>query len=324
MTFFKRTKTLFISLIAVALMLMVGCSSVQKAESSSVNILCTGFSQYDWIRNITKDVDGINVSLLLENGVDMHSYQPTAEDIIKIKSSDMIVFTGGQSDTAIYEVIKNSPESKTVVFDMMKTLGEDSLIRTEHSDTRHTHHEGDYFSDYDEHIFLSIKNAKKLCQSIANSIILLDPVNEESYNINTFDYIDKLSLLDNAYEAVVSASPQKTLVFADRFPFAYLARDYSIECFAAFPGCSSETDAGFDVILQLASKIDELGLSAVMTTDGGTSGVDEAVISNTKAENIKTLSLESLQSVTADEASAGLTYLSAMEDNLEILNEALK
>lgn len=324
MIFLKPAKTLLIFITIVSLMLTVGCSSVPETDGSSVNILCTGFSQYDWIKNITKDVNGVNVSFLLKNGVDMHSYQPTAEDIVKIKESDMIVFTGGQSDKAIYDIIKNTPDSKLVVFDMMNAIGEDSLIRTEHSDIKHSHHESDFLPDYDEHIFLSLKNAKKLCQSISNSIILLDPGNAESYNINTADYIEKLSLLDDAYESVVSSAPKKVLVFADRFPFAYLAKDYSIECFAAFSGCSSKTDASFEVILQLASKADELGLSAVMTTDGGTSGIDEAVISNTKTKNIKTLSLESMQSVTVDEVSAGLTYLSAMSDNLEILKEALR
>ncbi len=312
-------RRIFTILLVILTAFITGCSQAPVSfEKDSLTILCTGFAQYDWVKNIVGDSQSVEVSLLQKGGVDIHSYQPSAEDIVRISNCDMLVLTGGISDKSIIDIADSSDTPSLIIFNMMEELNS-SLLCAEHEGEHHMHE----LDEYDEHIWLSLKNAEKLCLALKEKIIFLDPASAEIYNSNTSKYISDIKNLDREYQKVTTASRRKTLVFADRFPFAYLANDYSLECFSAFSGCSSETDASFDTILSLAEKIDGLGLKSVLTIDGGISNIDESVISNTKSENIKTLSLESLQSVALDEINAGLSYLSAMTDNLNVLKEAL-
>lgn len=317
-----KTFSLIIAVIIILTFCACSSSAPLGTSSASLNILCTGFSQYDWVTNIVGDNQSIEVSILQGRGVDIHNYQPTAEDIIKITNSDMIVLTGGESDKALLDIVKSSSNPDIVIFNMMNELGEDALLCVDHSQNHSQHNHLDV-SEYDEHIWLSVKNAEILCKRLLDEIISLDPDGADSYNNNADVYLELLNALDGEYASTIGASTNKELVFADRYPFAYLARDYGLKCYAAFPGCSTETNASFDTILSLSRKIDELELTSVLTIDGGISDIDESVISNTKSEGIKTLSLESLQSVTEDEISAGISYLSAMTNNLKIFKEAL-
>lgn len=321
MTSILKILSLVLSITLLSTFCACSYSAPTDTSSASANILCSGFSQYDWIKNIIGNNQGIEVSALLGSGVDTHSYQPTADDIIRITNCDMIVLSGGESDNALLDIVKRSSNPDIIIFNMMNELGEDALLPVNHlQETKHNHID---ISEYDEHIWLSVKNAEILCEKLLEDIIYLDPEGADAYNNNASIYLELLHSLDSEYAETIEASANKELVFADRYPFAYLARDYGLKCYAAFPGCSTETNASFDTILSLSEKVDELGLTSVLTIDGGISNIDESVISNTKSKDIKTLSLESLQSVTNDEINAGLSYLSAMTDNLKIFKEAL-
>ncbi len=323
MTYNKITKLIpFLVLLLPALIL---CSCTQNVSapvnSSEVNILCTGFSQYDWAKNIAASVDTVNVDMLQKHGVDTHNFQPSADDIIRISNCSIIICTGGEADRPIFDILDSLGDNKPIVINMMAEL-EPHLISIDknHSSQQHIHYE---FSDYDEHIWLSLKNAEILCKVISDNIISIDPDNAKTYESNTSAYLSKLSDLDKTYTDAINNSLRREIVFADRYPFAYISRDYGLTCYCAFPGCSAETDASFDTILSLSAKIDEFDLTSVMTIDRGTLNIDEAVISNSKKTDIKTLSLNSLQSVSDNEIQAGLTYISAMEENFEVIKEAL-
>ena len=322
---YKNKFARIVSLLSALVLTIIisGCSpspSVSEDDAEKINVLCTGFAQYDWAKNIALNVPGTEVSLLLNNGVDIHSLQPSAEDIVRITKSDMLIYTGGQSDREIIDIINSAGGKNLTSVNMMSLLG-DTLIC---DDTEHNHtHSHRHISEYDEHIWLSIKNAEVLCRSICDELSALDPANAEKYNENTEKYISQLNKLDHEYTEVIDNAALHDLVFADRYPFKYLARDYELNVFAAFPGCSAEENASFGTILSLASKIDELNLTSVITIDNSNSAIAATVCENAETSNIKILSLESLQSVTNDEISAGITYLSAMSDNLEVLREAL-
>lgn len=322
---YKNKFARIFSLLAILVLTITisGCSaspSVSVNDSEKIEILCIGFAQYDWTQNIVLNVPNIEVSLLPNNGVDIHSFQPSADDIIKITSSDMLIYTGGQSSKDIIDIINSAGNEDLVSVNMMSLLG-NALICND-IDHNHTHSHG-HISEYDEHIWLSLKNAEILCRSICDELSALDPVNAEKYNENTENYISQLNELDREYTDVIDNAAPRDLVFADRNPFKYMSRDYGLNVFAAFPGCSAESDASFETILSLAAKIDELGLTSVITTDGSNSAIATTVCENAETNNIKILSLESLQSVTNEEIAAGITYLTAMSDNLEILREAL-
>lgn len=304
--------------------LLCGCGAIQstRVQDGKVRILCAGFSQFDWVLNIISGSDKAEAVSLYKSGVDIHSFQASAADIVSIADSDLFVFNGGSSDKALLDIMEKSTNKSHVTFDCMERLGssildEDESVAPENSHYHETEEEAD------EHIWLSLKNAAVLCRSLAEEISKLDPQNANLYHNNADKYISKLNKLDEDYSETISASQRKQLVFADRFPFRYLASDYGLECFAAFPGCSTETEAAFSTILYLAEKVGEFKLPYIITVDNAQNSIGKAVIDSSQNKNVKILSMNSLQTVTDEQKNNGLTYLSAMEDNLKTIRDAL-
>jgi zinc transport system substrate-binding protein len=203
-------------------------------------------------------------------------------------------------------------------------------IDHKHNDENHSHdHDhnsddhGHLYGEMDEHVWLSLRNAVLFCHEIIDALSALDPVNAQIYTENLASYINKLLALDAKYIETLSSTNTKTLLFADRFPFRYLADDYDLHYYAAFTGCSAETEASFITIIFLAGKLDELGLNKVMITESGNTAIAETVINNSNDKNRQILILDSMQSVTAIDVQNGATYLTIMESNLEVLKEAL-
>ena len=177
--------------------------------------------------------------------------------------------------------------------------------------------------EYDEHVWLSLKNAETLCKYIADRLSEVDSDIAESYKTNAENYIGKLKALDEEYQSAVEGAKQKAILFGDRFPFRYLADDYGLKYYAAFSGCSAETEASFETISFLAGKVDELGLKSVLTIEGTDHSVAETIIKNTKTKSQSVLTLDSMQSITSDDVKNGADYLAIMRDNLTVLKKAL-
>lgn len=188
----------------------------------------------------------------------------------------------------------------------------------------HHHHDDEDEVEYDEHVWLSLRNAKRLSAEIANALCEKDTANATSYKANLSVFAAKLDALDAKYAAAVKAGSKKTILFGDRFPFRYLVDDYGLDYFAAFVGCSAETEASFETVIFLAKKVDELGLNSVLKIESGDGKIARTIIQNTKKKNARVLTLDSIQSTTAKQAMAGTTYLKIMEENLAVLTEALK
>ena len=178
--------------------------------------------------------------------------------------------------------------------------------------------------EYDEHVWLSLKNTKQLCNAIAEALEEIDPERADIYDANMVAYEEKLDDLDAQYQETVDNAKQKTLLFGDRFPFRYLVDDYGLSYYAAFAGCSAESEASFETISFLAKKVDELGLKNIMTIEKSDQKIAKTIIENTATKDQKILTLDSMQSTTSDDIANGETYLSAMEKNLEVLKEALQ
>ena len=193
-----------------------------------------------------------------------------------------------------------------------------------HGGHEHDHeHEHEHEEEIDEHVWLSLRNAGKLVQVIADSLAEIDAANAGTYLANSAAYLEKLAALDAEYQKAVDSASIKTLLFGDRFPFRYLVDDYGLNYYAAFSGCSAESEASFQTIVFLAQKVDELGLHAVMTLENSLSRIAETVVSTSQAKDAKILSMDSMQSTTSNDVEAGVTYLSVMESNLQILKDAL-
>jgi len=504
----KKMIPLFLVL-TMAVGLLAGCgkkNAAEKGESDSnkLSVVTTIFPEYDWVKEILGDKAGsTDLTMLLSSGVDLHSYQPTADDIVKISDCDLFVYVGGESDGWVESVLKNADNKNVKVINLLNVLGDS--VKTEETvegmqETEHAHDhskevstfedhevqdrslsdwagswqsaypfaldgtlddafaamaeegemtadeyktyyqngyktditnigiEGDHIaftyedgkkvgSDYkyigyyiqnwstgtkaamyrfeavdrtsgapiyiefndhmiesaapehfhirmsnesfdaivdpekswptffpadmtgedlcehmeghgheeeaDEHVWLSLKNAKTLVDAISNALQELDPDNKDAYAANAAAYIEKLSALDGAYQSAVDGAARKTVLFGDRFPFRYLVDDYGLRYYAAFAGCSAESEASFETVSFLAKKVDELKLPCVLTIEGKSHKIAETIVENTAEKNQKILTMDSMQSMTSEDVANGTTYLSVMEQNLSMLKEAL-
>ena len=349
----------FISLLTAAIMMAgslctcVMANSDTAADSAGIQIVTTIFPEYDWVMNILGDrSENAEVTMLLDNGVDLHSYQPTAEDILKISTCDLFIYVGGESDEWVEDALQEATNKDMIVINLLDVLGDavkeeetvEGMQEEEHHDheegeeadadeheheegeeadaDEHDHEEGE--AEYDEHVWLSLRNAATLVQSISDSVQTLDPDNADACRESTAAYIEKLNALDEEYVTAVQNASFHTLLFGDRFPFRYLVDDYGLDYYAAFAGCSAETEASFETITFLAKKADELGLPAVMTIEGTDHRIAETIVQNTQTKDQQILTVDSMQSTTSGDVQNGITYLSVMESNLTVLTEALK
>ena len=294
-----------------------------------LNIVTTIFPEYDWTRNIlgNREAD-VNLTMLLDNGTDLHSFQPAVKDIMKVSSCDLLIYVGGESDQWIEDALESAQNKEMKTINLMEVLSdsikeEETVEGMQGSEHEHTHEDEDE-KEYDEHVWTSIRNASVICDAIEETLEEMDPENKETYQSNAESYKEKLSALDTEYQNMVSSAKQDTLLFADRFAFRYLVDDYGLNYYAAFSGCSAESEASFKTVTFLAGKLDELGIKTVLTIEKSDDRIAQTVIENTKKKDQKILELNSMQSITSDEIKNGVTYLSVMEDNLKVLKEALK
>lgn len=302
-----------------------GCAPQDdSAASNKLNIVTTIFPAYDWVREILgAETDRAEITTLLDSGVDLHSYQPTVDDIVKISDCDLFLYVGGESDGWVDDALKNAPNKDRKVIRLLDVLGDSAKAEETVEGMQEEEQDHEEEAEYDEHIWLSLKNAQVLVAAISKALQETDPARKDTYAANAAAYVEKLSALDGEYRAAVDSGKYKTLLFGDRFPFRYLADDYGLDYYAAFPGCSAETEASFETVSFLAGKMDALGLPCVLTIEGTQHKIAETIVQNTAQKNQQILTMDSMQAVTANDAASGVSYLSIMEKNLSVLKKAL-
>lgn len=319
-------KKIFICILSLILLIVsltaCGTNTAKNEQSSekvnstaSLSIVTTIFPIYDWVKNITGSDS--NLIYLDESGIDLHSFEPTANDIITLSKADVFVCIGGSSDEWVDAAVKSSGNENLTVIKLIEITGglvEKTVEGMQKEDAEHD------TSEYDEHIWLSLKNAQTAVKAIAETLGELDGTNKAQYLTNADSYNSKLLSLDEKYSRTVEASEKNTLLFADRFPFRYLTEDYGIEYYAAFPGCSAESEASFETITFLIEKTQELELDYIIILESSDGKLAQTISSETGAE---ILTLNSCQSVTNTNIENGSSYISVMEENLAILTEAL-
>ena len=336
-----------------------------ESDSESFSVVCTIFPEYDWVKELLGDhADNAELTYLLDNGVDLHSYQPTADDMIKISECDLFVYVGGESDEWVEDALADAQNKDMKVVNLMDVLGDsvkveelkEGMQESEHEhdheheedddhdeDKDHEHEEDEHDHDedkdldeddhdhdhedgeeeYDEHVWLSVKNAKVLCAEIEKNIEAIDPANASDYKANLESYTEELTSLDDKFYDLIEASSVKTLVFGDRFPFRYFTDDYGLDYYAAFIGCSAETEASFETIAFLSDKIKELDCSTVFTLENSSKDIANTIIS-TSGKKADIVELNSLQSVSNDDIAGGASYISLMQKNYDVLAGVMK
>jgi zinc transport system substrate-binding protein len=312
----------------IAVPLLSGCSKKEWEPEEKISIVCTIFSNYDWTRQIIgeENMDRFDLTYLISSGVDFHSFSPTMSDMVKIRTADVFIYVGGVSDHWVDEALRDA-NPDMIKLNLIEILG-DMVIYDEYGCDHGEDEDCDEGHDHgelhlDEHICFSLRNAKKICAAIAGILSEADPENAQAYQDNMDAYTAKLSALDAEYQTAADTANHTTLVFADRFPFRYLLHDYGLRYYAAFYGCSAEASASFVTIISLASRINQLGLDVVMVTETSDQSIARTVISSTESKNQRILVLDSMKSVTSA-AAENMTYLSVMENNLDVLKEALR
>ena len=344
--------SLFFGLLVASLLMLAGCNdnSEEKAQNvgKKLTIVTTIYPEYAWVKEILGNRMGaVDLKLLIKGGVDLHSFQPSAMDIATIGKSDLVVFVGGESDEWIKKVFEAAPNGKRVALNLMEILGEkvkqEEIVEgmehhhehgEEHDDD---HHEDDHHEhaeehehhhheevEYDEHVWLSLNNAATLVGKIAEALAGIDAANAETYKANAAAYVAKIRELETQYRSASDSAARKVILFGDRFPFRYLVDDYGIKYYAAFVGCSAESEASFETVAFLANKMDSLALPAIFTIENSNGKIAKTVLeASKKSKNAQELTLNSMQSVTEQQIKDGADYLSIMRENLEVLKKAL-
>ena len=325
-------KKIFAALLAL-LLLTVSLLPCAALAEKKISVVATIFPIYDWVREIAgENIKNMDLTMLLDSGADLHNFQPTAPDILKVASADLFIFVGGESDEWTEDVLATTMNVNLRTVNLVEALGDlakaEELVEGMEHEHDHDHEDEDHDHEHeevemDEHVWLSLRNAQALCRVIAGALCEIDPDSAALYQANLAAYEEKLAALDQKYTEAVAAAAFDTILFGDRFPFRYLADDYDLTYYAAFSGCSAESEASFQTIVFLAGKVDELGLPAVMTIENPKARIAETIVQTTRAKNQKILSMDSLQSVTAQDVEAGVSYLAVMESNLEVLKQAL-
>lgn len=332
----------WIVIVSVAVMcvcLLTGCGRKIKNDiAGSENIiLCTTFAAYDWVREILGDTDMFTCQMLVENGVDIHSYQPSAQDIMKIADCRILVYVGGESDTWVSDALSESGNEDIVAISLLNLVGDRALDEVElagveshhhHDHEAHDGHEDEFAHEdeseheYDEHVWLSLRNAQVCVNTLADVITSLDPEHKEAYEHNAQAYREKLQQLDAKYDNMRKNAQRDTILIGDRFPFLYLMEDYDIHYYAAYSGCSADAEASVHTVLYLADRLQTLKLPVIYVVDQGMDNLAKT-IAECAGMQVEIYNLSSMQSVTKEDIEKGNTYLSYMEENLQVLTNSL-
>ena len=312
----RLTKKLF-CLICLCLLFvsLCGCGvNVPETGKGMLSVITTSFPPYDFVRQIGGD--RVKVDMLLAPAQESHTFEPTPQDIIALGKADLFIAGGGTSDEWVRKLISSSELDKDKVLFMMDCV--ETKEETHEKVNSHAH-DHSHFYEYDEHVWTSPVNAKRICEEILTCLIKMDAENETHYNENAAAYFDALNALDGEFHTLFDGA-QKTLIFADRFPFRYFADEYDLSYFAAFPGCSGETEPDAATMKFLIDKVKNDSIPAVFYTELSNQKIADSIVEATGAE--KKL-LHSCHTVTKEEFDRGETYLSLMEQNLLTLKEAL-
>ncbi len=303
-------------------------TATAESEADTISVVATIFPEYDWAKEVIGDTENVELTMLLDNGVDLHSYQPTAADILKVATCDVFIYVGGESDDWVEDALEEATNPDMVVINLMEVLGDDAKeeevvegMEVEEDDAEEEDDTEEV--EYDEHVWLSLRNAQVFVQAIADALQSVDASQADSYAANAQAYIEELAALDQAYTEMVESATYDTVLFGDRFPFRYLTDDYGLTYYAAFVGCSAETEASFETITFLAQKVDELSLNTILTIENSDGKIAETIKNNTASQDQEILALDSMQATTSEDVENGVTYLSIMQSNLEVLTEAL-
>ena len=324
----KRNAKIVVALVVTLLVILGVVVGVSKRNSvEKIAVVATNFPAYDFVRAVAGDKAG--VKMLVKPGAETHDFEPSPGDIIDIQKSKLFVYTGGESDEWIEDVLNDIDAGKVKMLKMMdvvKVVEEEVVLGMEddehehHGEDNHEHHD-EGKTEYDEHVWTSPRNASKIVESIKEELVKISPENREEFEQNAKKYTEKLAELDRKFREIVEAGERKVVVFGDRFPLRYFVDDYGLEYYAAFPGCSEQTEASSRTVAFLVDKVKTEKIPVVFAIEMGNGELARTIANEAGA---KVLTFNALHNVSLDDFKNGRTYVEMMEENLDVLEEALR
>ncbi|MDR1506832.1 MAG: metal ABC transporter substrate-binding protein [Treponema sp.] len=308
-------KLSFFAAVLMILGIFTACEK-PRAPDEGLTIVTTIFAPYDFVKAIAGD--RARLTMLLKPGSESHSFEPTPQDIIAIQNSDLFIYVGGESDEWVEQVLESIDQEKTnmriiTLMDCVDVVEEEVVEGMEEEEEE----EG---IAYDEHVWTSPANAKRIVEKISAALSAADPENAGFYRANTDAYFAELDTLDAGFRSVAASAKRTTLVFGDRFPFRYFTDAYGLDYFAAFPGCSTETECSAATVAFLINKVKEEKIPVVFYIEFSKGAIADAICEATGARKML---LHSAHNISRDELAAGVTYLDIMRQNTATLREAL-
>ena len=320
----KISKILLVFVVTVfCIVSLTGCNK-NKDNENKLTIVTTNFPSYDFARAVVKDNKDVELKMLLKPGAESHDFEPTPQDIIDIKNSDLFIYTGGESDEWISDILDDIDTDKTKVIKMMDLVDvkEEEIVEgmedEEHEEEEEHHDEEEV--EYDEHVWTSPVNAIKIVNALRDEVVSIDNDNKKVYEDSAKEYIDKLEKIDNEFKDIVKNAKRKEIIFGDRFPLRYFASEYNLKYYAAFPGCSAQTEASAKTISYLVDKVKEDKIPVVFHIELSNGKIAEAISKETGA---KVLEFNTAHNISQKDFDAGVTYVDIMEENTKVLKEAL-
>ncbi len=306
-------KKYILIMIILSTVLLSGCT---KVEEKNLNIVAVNFPSYDFARAITKNSKDVKLEMLVNPGEEVHTFEPTPKDIIGIQKSDIFIYTGGESDNWVEDIIKDIDKNKTIIIKLMDLVELKEEETTEGMEIEEEHEE----EEYDEHVWTSLKNSTKIIKQIEEIIEKKDSKNKNLYISNTDKYLSEINQVDQNITEIVNSSKRKELIFGDRFPLRYFTDDYNLKYYAAFPGCAEETEASAKTLKYLIDKVKEDNIPVVFKIEASNGLVANQIAEETKT---KVLEFNSAHNISKKEFDSGTTYVDIMKQNAKVLKEAL-
>lgn len=302
----------------VILFILIGLNGCQsKEEINKLTILSTSFPGYDFARAITKESD-VEVKMLLKPGSEMHDYEPTPQDIKNIRNSNIFIYVGGDSDNWIEDVLEDIDLDKTKIVKLMDLV---NVVEEEHVEGMEEHHyEEEEKVEYDEHVWTSPVNAIIIINKLKDEIKKLNKDDMDLYEYNANNYVEQLKKLDREFREIVETSKRKELLFGDRFPLRYFVMEYGLSYYAAFPGCSEQTEASAKTLAFLIQKVKEDTIPVIFKIELTSGKIAEQIAKETGA---KVLEFHTAHNISQKDFEDGLTMVDIMRNNAKVLKEAL-
>ena len=308
---------LLVLIIFVFIFAIVRPVNMKKEETDKISVVCSSFVGYDFVRAITKETDNIQITYLLDQGVDSHSFEPTASQLITIQKADLFVYNGGEMENWTEQVIPTLDLQKTKLLRIMDTV---NLLEEEHVDgVKEEEHQHELA--WDEHVWTSPANAVKIVQAIKLELAKIDTENENIFMENSKEYIKQIEKLDNDIWEIVNNAKRKRLVFGDRMPVRYMLEEFGLTASGAFNGCSTETEPSTKTMTYLIDLVNKEEIPVVLYIENGNTKVANIIAEET---GTKAIQIQTLHTISSEDYNNEETYVTLMNRNLEVLKQALQ